>query len=226
MKTRITLLVVALSFVFAACGAAFFVAPEKKDAVKKVAVVQYAINPHMLMGPVQADDAKFNVAAKNLETFGKELGNTYQVVPSSEVLANAGYTGAGGKPTWDGFYSGKGMHYFSADEDSLTQATLTPDVAKKLCEALGVDGVVAIYDSWQIQTFAMGFQGHSLPSYTINLFDKSGARVWGGQVSGESETAFATPAGVISTDVDTWTKANAESFTVAMGQVKTNIGAK
>src|SRR4051794_39921020 len=112
MKKSISLLAVALSFVFAACGAAFFVQKDKADAVKKVAVVQYAINPHMLLGPAAVDDAKFNVAAKNVETFGKELGNTYQVIPAADVLANAGYTGAGGKPQWDGYYSGKGMHYF------------------------------------------------------------------------------------------------------------------
>jgi hypothetical protein len=225
MKKSIALLAVILSFAFAACGAAFFVQKDKADAVKKVALVQYAINPHMLLGPAAVDDAKFNVAAKNVESFGKELGNTYQVVPSADLLANPAYTG-GGKDKWDGYYSGKGMHYFSADEDSLTQATLTPDVAKKLCETLGVDGVVAIYDSWNIQTFAMGFKGHSLPQYTINMYDKDGTRVWGGPVSGESETDFATPGGVISTDVDTWAKANNESFTVALTQVKTNIGAK
>ena len=226
MKTRIALLTAALSLVLASCGAAFFVAKEKTDAVKKVAVVQYAINPHMLLGPVQDENSKLNVTTTNLDTFAKELGNTYQVIPAADVLANAGYTGAGGKPTWDGYYSGKGMHYFSADEDSLTQATIAPDVAKKLCEALGVDGVVAIYDSWNIQTFAMGFKGHTMPRYTINLFDKDGARVWGGEVSGESETDFATPGGVIASDVETWTKANGESFKVALGQVKTNIGAK
>jgi hypothetical protein len=226
MKTRFAALISVVALVGSACGAAFFVAKDKTDAVKKVALVQYAINPHILLGPAAVDDAKFNIAAKNVETFGKELGNTYQIIPAADVLANAGYTGAGGKPAWDGYYSGKGMHYFSADEDSLTQATLPPDVAKKLCEALGVDGVVAVYDSWGVQTFAMGFQGHSLPSYTINMFDKDGNRVWGGQVSGESETSFATPGGVISTDVEVWTKANNESFTVALSQVKTNIGAK
>ncbi len=226
MKMRLAALISGVSLVFAACGASFFVAKDKADAVKKVAVVQYAINPHMLLGPAAVDDAKFNVAAQNVETFGQELGNTYQVVPAADVLANAGYAGAGGKPTWDGYYSGKGMHYFSADEDSLTQATLPPDVAKKLCEALGVDAVVAVYDSWAVQTFAMGFKGHTLPRYAINMFDKDGNRVWGGEVSGESETDFATPGGVVATDVDVWTKANNESFKVALSQVKTNIGAK
>lgn len=226
MKIRFAASISVLALVFVACGAQFFVAPDKKDTVKKVALVQYAINPHILLGPAAVEDAKFNVAAKNVETFGKELGNTYQVVPAADVLANPAYATAGGKPAWDGFYSGKGMHYFSTDEDALTQATLTPDVAKKLCEALGVDGVVAVYDSWGVQTFAMGFKGHSFAQYTVNMYDKDGSRVWGGEVAGESETDFATPGGVIATDLDVWTKANNESFTVAMTQVKTKIGAK
>jgi hypothetical protein len=144
------------------------------------------------------------------------------------VLANAGYTGAGGKPTWEGYYSGKGMHYFSADEESLTNATLAPDVAKKLCEALQVDGVVVVYDSWIVQYFGfMNLKAHTRPSYTINLFDKDGNRVWGGTLSGESQTELDTPpGGAVAAGVDMWTKANNESFAIALSQVKTNIGAK
>jgi hypothetical protein len=225
VKLRISLSLTAVA-VLAACGQKFFVAKDKADAVKKVAVVQYVINPHILLGPAAAEDAKTTVAAKNIETFAKELGNKYQVVPAADVLSNAGYTGAGGKPAWEGYYTGKGLHYFSPDEDQLQNATLAPETAKKLCESLGVDAVVAVYDSWRVQTFAMGFKGHSLAEYAINMYDKDGNRVWGGNVSGESETDFATPGGIISTDVDTWAKANNESFTVALSQVKTNIGAQ
>ncbi|MBL8951831.1 MAG: hypothetical protein JNK82_13700 [Myxococcaceae bacterium] len=228
MKTRIAALASLLSLAFAACGASFFVAPDKKEAVKKVAVVQYAINPHILVGIPNDENAKLEVAKLNVETFGKELGNTYQIVPASEVLANAAYTGAGGKPTWEGYYSATGMHYFSPDEEQLKNATLPPDVAKKLCEALGVDGVVAIYDSWVIQQFGfMNLKAHTVPRYTINLFDKDGNRVWGGILSGESTTELDTPpGGAVTGTVDTWAKANNESFTIAMSQVKTSIGAK
>jgi len=228
MKMRFAALLSLAAFVFVACGASFFVAPEKKDAVKKVALVQYAINPHILMGVAAEENAKLEVAKTNVETFGKELGNTYQIVPAGELLANPAYTGAGGKPTWEGYYSGQGMHYFSPDEESLTNATLPPDVAKKLCEALGVDGVVAVYDSWIIQQFGfMNLKAHTLPRYTINLFDKDGNRVWGGTVSGESQTELDTPpGGAVAAGVDMWAKANGESFTVAMQQVKANIGAK
>ena len=218
--------ILALSFAWVGCGGSFFVAKDKADAVKKIAVVQYAINPHMLLGPASAEDAKLTVAAQNAETFGKELGNTYQVVPVSEVLTNAGYAGAGGKPTWDGYYSAKGMQYFSADEDMLRDAMLPKEKAAALCQALGVDGVVAIYDSWAVQSRAMGFKGVSAARYNINLFDKEGNRVWGGNVAGESETSFATPGGIIADSVDNWAKANNESFVVALGQVKTKIGAK
>src|SRR5687767_4833516 len=81
MKMRLAALFSVLTLILAACGASFFVAPDKKDAVKKVAVVQYAINPHILMGVVNDENAKLEVAKANVETFGKELGNTYQIVP-------------------------------------------------------------------------------------------------------------------------------------------------
>jgi hypothetical protein len=226
MKMRLAWWCSALALLWVGCGASFFLAKDKAESVKKVAVVQYAINPHMLLGPAAQEDAKLNVVARNVETFQKELGNTYQVIPATEVLANPAYATCGGKPEWEGFYSGKGMHYFSADEDSLTNARLNPDVAKKLCEALGVDAVVAVYDSWGVQPFAMGFKGHALTQYSINMFDKSGARVWGGAVTGESDTDFPTPGGAISTEVDVWTQANNEAFTIALSQVKTNIGAR
>ncbi|MBK7864398.1 MAG: hypothetical protein IPJ65_38510 [Archangiaceae bacterium] len=213
-------------FLSACGGHRFFLAREKAEQVKKVAVVQYAINPHQLVGVAATEEAKRSIAAENLETFGRALAPTYQVVPPVELLASPAYAGAGGRAAWDGYGSGQGMHYFSDSEDALTQAQLTPEVAKKLCAALGVDGVIAVYDSWGVEPFAMGFKGRAQGQYAINLFDRDGARVWGGTMSGVSDADFPTPGSALGAELDVWVKANNESFSVAVRALKSNIGAK
>src|SRR5450755_2746323 len=128
MKIRLSFAVVFV-LAFAACGR-FFLVKEKLDAAKKVALVQYVINPHILLGYPNAEEAKTEIAAKNVEAFGKEMGNIFQVVPSAELMAMPTYTAAG-KPAVDGWYAAEGMRFF--DEETLSDGTLTPDTAKKLC---------------------------------------------------------------------------------------------
>ena len=225
MKLRNSLVLVFVALSFVGCGSKYFMMKDAYTPVKKVALVQYAINPHLLLGNPSTDDARNGTAATSWDTYSKVMANQYQVMPFAEMTANPGYTG--GKPTWEGYYTAKGAHYFSADTDTLEAATIPADTAKKLCEALGADGVVVVYEGWGMQTFAFGFKGHSFNSYVINLFDKTGARVWGDVVWGESEgDGFATPGGVVATETPIYIQQNTSAMTVALNLAQAHISGK
>ena len=114
--------------------------------VKKVALVQHAINPHLLLGTANADEAKTGTVEKNFEVLTREMASSYAVVPLVQMVAHPAYAAVGGKPRWDGFYSAKGLQFFSADEDTLRGAIIPADTAKKLCEGLSVDAVAVASD--------------------------------------------------------------------------------
>jgi hypothetical protein len=224
LRNSLVLVLAALSFV--GCGSKYFIQKDAYSGVKKVALVQYAINPHFLLGTASSDDARIGTAEKAWETFGKEMANQYQVMPFSEMVANAAYGSAGGKPAVEGYYSAKGAQYFSPDTDTLEAGTIPADTAKKLCETLGVDAVAVAYESWGMESYALGFKAHSRNGYVINLFDKNGTRVWGDVVWGTSEEGFATPGGVIATDVPNYLLNNTQAMTVALKEANDHIAGK
>lgn len=222
MKLRISMLAVVVALMSTGCSK-FFVVKDKYDAVKKVALVQYAINPHMMLGTANADEAKFETAAKNTASFVKTMsGPAYTVMPMEELLANAGYKG---KDAVEGYYTAKGMKFVTDDTKAIEAATLSPDNAKALCAALGVDGVAVIYDSWGMETYAFGFRGHTLNSYSFGLYDKDGTKVWSDTIyNSASEEGFPVAGGVIATDVATWVLNGNQSFEAALVKAKKNLG--
>lgn len=223
MKLRLSVIGILIALTFTACGSRFFVVKDKYDSVKKVALVQYTINPHIALGTASTDDAKWEVVAKNLPSFVKAMsGSNYVVSAPDEVLGNAAYKAAG-KEHFEGYYTGKGMRVFSDVSDQVEAATISPEQAKALCAALNVDAVAVVYDSWGIDSYAMGFKGRTMNTYVLNMFDKEGNRVWGDTVTGSAEEGFPMVAGVISTDVPTWVLNNNQSFEAALATAKTHF---
>jgi hypothetical protein len=220
MKLRLSVGCLAVALLFTACGR-FLVVKEKLDAAKKVALVQYAINPHFLLGYPNADEAKTHVAQQNIDAFQKQMGNVFQVVPMTEMTANAAYTAAG-KDKVDGWYSTAGMRFM--DEEKLNNGELSPEAAKKLCADLGVDAVVTITDSWG-QAGGGFFKGIAMNYYWVNAYDKDGTVVWQDLAQGRSNETFGVPpGGAIASDDANWTKVQAEAFADALGQFKGRLG--
>ena len=224
MKLRLSMLVAAVALLSTGCNK-FFVVKDKLDAVKKVAVVSYVINPHIMLGTASADEAKWDVAAKNVASYVKVMtAGDMMVVPAEEVIASEKYK-AMGKETVDGYYTAKGMRFFSDAREELEGALIPPDTAKALAEGLGVDGVIVIYDSWGLESYAFGFRGKTNNTYSFALFDKSGTKVYSDTIYGaKSEEGFALAGGVISTDVATWVLNNNQSFESALTTAKAKLG--
>jgi hypothetical protein len=226
MKLRNSIVLACIALFSTGCGSKYFIQKDAYTGVKKVALVQHVINPHLLLGTANSDEAKLGTAEKDFEVLTKEMASSYAVTPLAEMTANPAYTGAGGKAAWEGYYSAKGAAYFSADEETLQSATIPAETAKKLCEGLGVDAVAVIYESWGIQSYAMGFRAKSRNAYVMNMFDKTGARVWGDVVWGESEEGMPLAVGVLATDVPTYVLNNTQAFTAALKEANEHIAKK
>lgn len=214
-------LLLALAFCLTGCSR-FFIQKDAYATVKRAALVQYAINPHMLMGTANADEARWNTAAGAYQVLAKELGASWQLMPLAEMLANPGYAASGGHPM-SGFETAKGALFFSRDARDLQSATLDPQTAQALCAALNVDAVIAIHDSWGQQQYAMGFRAQSSNLYTVAMYDKTGAKVWSDMVGGNSEEGMSLTFGVISTDVPTYVLNNLQAFTAAVRSLKAHL---
>ena len=160
-------------------------------------------------------EAKPAVVEKNYEIFSKAMGNDWQIMPLAEMTANAAYTGAGMAEA-RGWNTGKGLRFFSDAWGDLSSATIPPEEAKKLCAGLGVDAVVMVSETWNIQQSF--FNGQTVNDITVNMFDKDGTRVWGDSAfHRESDTSFGVPPpGVVAAEPEIWVKACGESMTKAV----------
>ena len=181
--------------VFALTGCSrFFIVKDRYDAVKKVALVQYVINPHFLLGTPNADESKWDTVESNFKIFATEMGTGWQVLPKEEMTSNSAYKAAG-KEAVDGWYTAKDMRFFADDRSNLQSAKLAPEVAKSLAAGLGVDAVVVVADSWAVDT--MMFSGRTANDYTISMYGADGVLDYadgqGRNRSDEGTTYFDTP---------------------------------
>jgi len=191
--------VAVMAFMLGGCSR-YFIQKDAYNAVKKAALVQYAVNPHMLLGTPSTDDVRNGAPEANVASFIKEMnGKPYELMPTAEMIANPGY--ASGAEKLEGYFTAKGMRYFG-DSKAVEEATLTPDQAKKLCADLGVDAVIAVYESWGQVSRAMGFKAAARSYFFVNMYDKNGTRIWGDFVGGEAEESVAAPGGIFATDKD------------------------
>ena len=182
--------------------------------VRRVALVQYAIAPDLLLNTKAAQEARPLTAAAAWAVLARELG--FEVLPLAEMLANPAYEAAGGRPSWEGYATAPGARFFSADAAALDRAELPADTAKRLCEALGVDAVVAVRDRWSVEHYQLGFRARAVNAYAVSLYGTSGALLWSDEAGGESDEGMPATAGVLSADAATWARANAQAFAAAL----------
>lgn len=223
MRNAVLKSVLAVAVLFATSGCSrFFIQKDAYLAVKRVAVVQHAINPHLLLGTANVQEAKTQTAEENVKTFVKEFtGGTYEVVPLEELKANAAYTAAG-SASLDGYYTAPGMRFVTGAE-TVEEATLTPDQAKKLAEDLKVDAVAVVYESWGTSSYALGFKAKAYSTFVVNMYDKTGIRVWGDVATGESDEGMATPGGIIATELANLVLNFNQSYAAALTKMKSQL---
>jgi hypothetical protein len=223
MRNVVMKSVLAAAVLFTVTGCSrFFIQKDAYLAVKRVAVVQHAINPHLLLGTANVAEAKTQTAEENVKTFVKEFtGGTYEVVSLDELKANPAYA-AVGTPSLDGYYTAPGMRFVTGEE-TVEEATLTPDQAKKLAEDLKVDAVAVVYESWGTAPYALGFKAKAYSTFVVNMYDKTGVRVWGDVAAGESDEGMATPGGIIATELSNLVLNFNQSYAAALTKMKSQL---
>ena len=220
---RFVLLTVLLVPVLALTGCGrYFIQKDAYTQVKKAALVQYGVNPGMLMGTPSVDDVRNNTAEQNTTAFAQEMnGKGYEFISMDEMKAKPGY--AAGKDKVDGYFAAKGMRFFST-EGEIDSAVLTPETAKKLCEDLGVDAVVAVGERWGTKPVGIGFSKAAYNMITMNMYDKNGNRVWGDAVWGDSTDTVAAPGGIIAGEQAEYVKLNGQALSSALKTAQEHLG--
>lgn len=209
--------------VLMSCGA-FFVNRPAYNEVKKAALVQYALNPHLILGVTQSDEARQMSATQNVGIFNATPLGGYTMMSLDEVKANAAYA-AMGKDKEDGWYTAPGLR-FLAEGRELDNATLTPDQAKKLCEALGVDAVIAVSEGWYSSPYALGFRTHLKNQIVINMYGKDGQKIYGDAVQEESNEGLGSPGGITAGDTAQVALNAKESFEAGLKAARAKLDAK
>jgi hypothetical protein len=198
---------------------AFHVVRPKLDAVKRIALVQYVINPHLTMGYTVSDNAKVIPATSDIEVFSRMLSERFQVMAPFEVVSNPDYQ-ALGKDKVDGWYTAAGMRI--VDDRHLKQGHIDREVAIRLCAALKVDAVVAITNSWG-EGLAGVFQATARNIYALSAYDTDGEKIWSDTVYGLSQHTFGTPPGGVISDDASWAQLQGEAFAGAVDQFKRHL---
>jgi hypothetical protein len=170
------------------------------ERIKRVAVVQYALNPApqgafglgaaaiAMSSPAELEA----LVASRVDTFGQRMGDRWQFVPRSEVSASPAAC-EGGHAEVTGWLTPRGMCLFNTDDRGLTDATLPPPVARSLAERLGVDGVIVVSETMEVWTTR---GGSSLRKrFRLNLYDREGAPAWTDAVYGRGNGVFSGPDG-------------------------------
>lgn len=170
------------------------------DGVKKAAVVQYALNPSVILGTTNSAEARQKSAdANSAQVAAKLAGLGFEIISLEQVKNTDGYKSLGSDSV-KGYYLPEGSRVFNT-KDTRT-AGLTPEEAKALCAALGVDAVITATENWSLQQRAMGFKGVLSSGLIVAMYDKDGVPVFKNYAQQPAEQSFPLAAGVVSGSVD------------------------
>ncbi len=220
-KLKIASLVL-MAFALTGCSR-FFMKKESYSQVKKVALVHYALNPRLFFGTTQSEEARAMSAEANVKAFLEKMNGPLAFMTLEELKANAAYQ-AMGKEKLDGYYTAPAMRFVTEDAQMNERGELPPAVAKELCEKLGVDAVVAVADSWNLAPYALGFRTKIVSTLWLNMYDKTGDRIWTDVTNGESDEGMSYTAGVVSTDVPTVVLNSKQAVAAAVAPMKEKAG--
>jgi hypothetical protein len=126
----------------------------------------------------------------------KKLSGVARLTRVSAFIDNPAYRSAALKNNLGAFVpkvNGTPMAIFAKDNDQLIAAGLSPEVAKKLCASLNVDGVVVIYSEWSYA------QGHFVPTKralakdVVSVWDRNGNLVFNKRVDETGEGVLGGP---------------------------------
>lgn len=146
----------------------------------------------------------------------QKLSNHFSVMPAADFGAQDSFQQLSSGTPFEVFrpeVEGKPLPIFAASRGELIKSEMTPDRAKQIAEALGVDMVAVIYSEWQVKTGGFVPTTKPLTKTVLSIYDKSGEQLYGlrkDQVGSRNVGAFNAAAineDTISAWVDAYDKA-------------------
>ncbi|MGQ0508092.1 MAG: hypothetical protein ACT4TC_22565 [Myxococcaceae bacterium] len=172
---------------------------KRLEPIKHVALVQYALDPGDIEGTPRFDVLRTQAADANVKALMAKLGERFKFTTLEELSINVDYQIRGNEKLDGYLYTAPGMR-FILEGDENERAELHGTLAAKLCLELGVDAVMASAEKWTVRFEKDGFRAQLKTQLVLNLYDKSGKRLWHGEAEGESQEGMGATDGVISTD--------------------------
>jgi hypothetical protein len=214
----------------AGCGSA---SKKPSAPIKKVAVVSITISAAHLMASIRTESVQKLLATTSdnlVRVTEAKLAGIMKVSKVAGFIDNPGYRNAGVKAVaakgdldfMTPKVNGKAMVMFSKEDDDVVDGVLTPEVAKKLCAELKVDGVILIYSEWS------GSMGHFVPlmkadtANIVTMWDKRGEQVFNKRVDvGGENTLGAVGAMVVNAGtIKEWSTAYGKSLDEIFQEMK------
>lgn len=159
----------------------------------------------------------------------KKLSGFMQVTKASGFVGNSGYRSLNVKNDLGAMVpkvSGQPMAVFTKENDQLIAAALSPEVAKKLCADLKVDGVVVVYSEWSFAQGGFVPLRRALAKNVVSVWDRSGNLVFNKRVDETGEGVIGGPVGPIVVNEGTikqWAGAYALGFDQIAKEMKTTL---
>lgn len=168
----------------------------------KVAVVSLTVNDYadiLKSGNMSSSDVD-NLIDKKLGEMltltEQKLSNHFSVMPAADFGAQDSFQQLSSGTPFEVFrpeFEGKPMPIFASSRGELIKSQMTPDRAKKLAEALGVDMVAVVYSEWQTKTGGIVPTTKAVAKTVMSIYDKTGEQLYGmrrNQVGGRNVGAF------------------------------------
>jgi uncharacterized protein YceK len=192
-RSLIVLLVVAVLSLSGCSGVAKH--SGKHVDVKSVALVSVTVNNYKTFGWSMISD---ELAQKNTsELVGKlesSLSKKWAVKPAKSFLGNKTYLNLADENMGQGLVlaelGNQSFQIFSANKKQLIKGIMTPETAKTLCAALGVDAIVTFYSEWMVQTGKWVPTNKALTKNCISMYNKEGDKVFFGRKDVVGETTI------------------------------------
>ncbi|MFA5516953.1 MAG: hypothetical protein WDA20_11765 [Desulfuromonadales bacterium] len=166
------------------CASTPRAALKNNPAVKKVAVVSLAVSDwggtvnSSSVGNESVGSLMQDATGKMLSITEQELAKHWQVKKVNTFITDAKYRKAA-VDTRAAIYApvaqGKGMPIFGA---GFKKGDVTPEKARELCAALGVDAVVLVFSEWTARTGGMIPITKAVSKNVVSFWDRKGQKIY------------------------------------------------
>ncbi|BCR03209.1 hypothetical protein DESUT3_02780 [Desulfuromonas versatilis] len=156
---------------------------QSKIPVERVAVVAFAVNSYGPFGVKQIPDALIkDQVTSMLKHTEDELAKHWSVVPAKSFVDSSEYQKLSIGQLKSGLvgpiFENGALLSFSNSRRDVIKGVLDPQIAKGLCNQLGVDAVMLVYSEWTVNTGKFIPTQKALTKNCFAMYDRAGNRLF------------------------------------------------